>query len=46
VLTRANGQKLEHPYDVSLWDAHEGQPQSIQAPVDASEVGIDPLTYL
>jgi len=46
VLTRANGQKLEHPYDVSLWDAHEGQPQSIQAPVDAGEVGIDPLSYL
>jgi len=46
VLTRANGQKLEHPYDVSLWDAHEGQPQSIQAPVDASAVGIDPLSYL
>jgi hypothetical protein len=46
VLTRPNGQKLEHPYDVSLWDAHEGLPQSIQAPVDANEVGIDPLTYL
>ena len=46
VLTLANGQKLEHPYDVSLWDAHEGQPQSIQAPVDASEVGVDPLSYL
>jgi len=46
VLTRPHGQKLEHPYDVSLWDAHEGQPQSIQAPVDAGEVGIDPLSYL
>ena len=46
VLTRANGQKLEHPYDVSLWDAHEGQPQSIQAPVDATMLGIDPLSYL
>jgi putative nucleotidyltransferase with HDIG domain len=46
VLTRPNGQKLEHPYDVSLWDAREGQPQTIQAPVDASEHGIDPLSYL
>jgi putative nucleotidyltransferase with HDIG domain len=46
VLTRANGQKLEHPYDVSLWDAHEGQPQSIQAPVDAAAHGVDPLSYL
>jgi putative nucleotidyltransferase with HDIG domain len=46
VLTRPNGQKLEHPYDVSLWDAHEGQPQSIQSPVDATAHGIDPLSYL
>jgi putative nucleotidyltransferase with HDIG domain len=46
VLTRPNGQKLEQPYDVSLWDTHEGQPQAIQAPVDASEHGIDPLSYL
>jgi putative nucleotidyltransferase with HDIG domain len=46
VLTRPNGQKLEHPYDVSLWDAREGQPQSIQAPVDAADHGIDPLSYL
>ena len=46
VLTRPNGQKLEHPYDVSLWDTREGQPQSIQAPVDAGEVGVDPLSYL
>jgi putative nucleotidyltransferase with HDIG domain len=46
VLTRPNGQKLEHPYDVSLWDAREGQPQSIQAPVNAAEHGIDPLSYL
>jgi putative nucleotidyltransferase with HDIG domain len=46
VLTRPNGQKLEHPYDVSLWDAREGQPQAIQSPVDASEHGIDPLSYL
>ena len=46
VLTRPNGQKLEHPYDVSLWDAREGQPQTISAPVDAAEYGIDPLSYL
>jgi hypothetical protein len=46
VLTRANGQKLEHPYDVSLWDAHDWQPQSIHAPVDATAHGIDPLSYL
>jgi putative nucleotidyltransferase with HDIG domain len=46
VLTRPNGQKLEHPYDVSLWDAREGQPQSVEAPVDAAQYGLDPLSYL
>jgi hypothetical protein len=46
VLTRADGQKLEHPYDVNLWNAREGQPRSVRAPVDASEHGLDPLAYL
>jgi putative nucleotidyltransferase with HDIG domain len=46
VLTRPSGQKLEHPYDVNLWDAREGQPQAVQAPVDAAEYGIEPLAYL
>jgi putative nucleotidyltransferase with HDIG domain len=46
VLTRPDGQKLEHPYDVNLWDAREGQPQSVEAPVDARDHGIDPLAYL
>ena len=46
VLTRPNGQRLERPYDVNLWDAREGQPRSIETPVDAIEHGIDPLSYL
>jgi putative nucleotidyltransferase with HDIG domain len=46
VLTRPGGQKLERPYDVSLWDAREGQPASIAAPADEAEHGIDPLSYL
>lgn len=46
VLTRPGGEKLEHPYDVSLWDAREGQPQSVQAPVDAAAYGLEPLSYL
>jgi putative nucleotidyltransferase with HDIG domain len=46
VLTRPGGEKLERPYDVSLWDAREGQPQSVQAPVDAAAYGLEPLSYL
>jgi hypothetical protein len=46
VLTRPGGGKLERPYDVSLWEAREGQPQSVQAPVDAAAYGLEPLSYL
>ncbi len=46
VLTRPGGEKREHPYDGSLWDAREGQPQSVQAPVDAAAYGLEPLSYL
>ena len=37
---------LEHPYELNLWEAGEGQPESIQAPLDPAEYGIDPLTHL
>jgi putative nucleotidyltransferase with HDIG domain len=42
------GVRLERPYEVSLWesDRAEGQPGSIVAPLDPTEVGIDPLTLL
>jgi putative nucleotidyltransferase with HDIG domain len=37
---------LEHTRDVNLWEAAEGGPQSIQAPLDPAVHGIDPLTHL
>ena len=42
------GQKLETPYDRSLWEVAENAPgpRVIQAPVDPALHGIDPLTYL
>jgi UDP-N-acetylmuramate-alanine ligase len=46
VLTRPGGEKLERPYDVSLWEAREGQPHSVEAPVDAAAHGLEPLSYL
>jgi hypothetical protein len=46
LLIDRNGVKLDRPYDVNLWEAEEGQPQSIHAPLDPAAHGIDPLTYL
>jgi hypothetical protein len=46
VLTRQDGVRLEHPYEISLWDAREGQPSAVREPVDPAEAGIDPLSYL
>jgi putative nucleotidyltransferase with HDIG domain len=46
VLYGRDGTKLERPYDLSLWEAQEDEPRSIQAPVDPATLGIDPLTYL
>ena len=32
--------------EVNLWEAGEGGPQSIQAPLDPADYDIDPLTYM
>jgi hypothetical protein len=31
---------------VNLWEAAEGEPQSVKAPLDPALYAIDPLTYL
>jgi HD-GYP domain-containing protein (c-di-GMP phosphodiesterase class II) len=46
VLIGRDGGTLVRPYDVDLWSAHEGQPQSVTAPIDPADYGIDPLTHL
>jgi putative nucleotidyltransferase with HDIG domain len=46
VLIGADGVALARPRDVNLWEAPEGEPQSIQAPVDPAAYPIDPLSYL
>src|SRR5688572_13984630 len=46
VLMNVTGQKIERLVEVNLWEAREGEPQSIQAPLDPAAYDIDPLTYL
>jgi putative nucleotidyltransferase with HDIG domain len=46
VIVSKAGVKLERPYDLNLWEAPEGGPASIQAPVDPAEHQIDPLSYM
>lgn len=46
VIVSADGVKLERPYDLNLWEAPEGAPTAIQAPLDPDAHQIDPLTYL
>jgi putative nucleotidyltransferase with HDIG domain len=46
IVMGRDGARLERPRDVNLWEAAEGEPQSVQAPLDAGLYAIDPLTYL
>jgi putative nucleotidyltransferase with HDIG domain len=46
VIADRNGIAVAYPYAVDLWDAREGQPASVQAPLDPAQYGIDPLSHL
>jgi putative nucleotidyltransferase with HDIG domain len=46
VIFSPAGERLERPFDVNLWEASEGGPGQISAPLDPADHGIDPLTYL
>jgi putative nucleotidyltransferase with HDIG domain len=47
VLIASDGTRLDLPYDRNLWEGpHASDHDSIVAPVDATEYGIDPLNYL
>jgi putative nucleotidyltransferase with HDIG domain len=45
LLDRA-GASVPQTREVNLWEAAEGEPQSIQAPVNPADYDIDPLTHL
>ena len=46
VLRAADQSTLDRPYEINLWEAAEGHPDSVQAPLDPGEYGIDPLLHL
>ncbi|MEQ1572945.1 MAG: HD domain-containing phosphohydrolase [Vicinamibacterales bacterium] len=46
VLMASDGTPLDGPYDVDLWNASEGGPTAIQAPLDPAAFAVDPLSYL
>ena len=46
VLISREGTRLDRPYDVNLWEAPEGEAQTVQSPADPSLFDIDPLSYL
>jgi hypothetical protein len=46
VISDTTGTPLAAPYDLDLWEAGEGVPGAIVAPVDPAEIHVDPLTVL
>ena len=46
VLVTTAGVRIDHPYEINLWEAQDGQPGSVRSPLDPAEHGIDPLAYL
>jgi putative nucleotidyltransferase with HDIG domain len=46
VIVSKQGVKLERPYDLNLWEAIEGGPTAVQAPLDPAVYEVDPLSYL
>jgi putative nucleotidyltransferase with HDIG domain len=48
VIVDRMGGRLDVPYDVNLWETYleDGRPRSIAAPIDAADLGIDPLMLL
>ena len=46
VIVDKAGVRIEHPYDINLWENGAGQPTAVAKPLDPLEFGIDPLTFL
>jgi putative nucleotidyltransferase with HDIG domain len=46
LLFDRSGARVERPVELNLWEAREGEPQSIQAPVDPAQYDVDALSYL
>jgi putative nucleotidyltransferase with HDIG domain len=46
VLIDRTGRRMEHPVELNLWEAREGEPGSVEAPLDPANYDFDPLAYL
>jgi putative nucleotidyltransferase with HDIG domain len=46
LLMRASGHRLERPFEINLWEAPDGLPQTVRGPVDPATVDLDPLSHL
>jgi putative nucleotidyltransferase with HDIG domain len=46
ILFDKTGEKLAPPEDVNLWEVTDESNRSVQAPLDPTDYGIDPLVYL
>ena len=46
VLLDADRTPLTRPYEINLWETHDGLAASVQAPVDPADYNLDPLTHV
>ena len=46
VLLAADRAPVARPYEVNLWEGHEGVADSVEAPLDPADYGIDPLAHM
>jgi putative nucleotidyltransferase with HDIG domain len=46
VLLDADRTPLTRPYEINLWETHEGLADSVQAPVDPADYNLDPLAHI
>jgi putative nucleotidyltransferase with HDIG domain len=46
VLRGSGGAPVQRPFEINLWEAPDGQANSITSPLDPADYGIDPLAYL
>ena len=46
VLFDADRTPLARPYEINLWETHDGLADSVQAPVDPADYNLDPLAHV
>jgi putative nucleotidyltransferase with HDIG domain len=46
VLLDADRTPLARPYEINLWETHDGLADSVQAPVDPADYNLDPLAHV